>query len=52
MFWHAFAEVPEAFAWFVDLVVRFKPDILEFEEPYLWPIVRGYVTEDSCAEDV
>ena len=40
VFWHAFAEVPEAFAWFVDLVVKFKPDILEFEEPYLWPIVR------------
>lgn len=38
--WLAFAEVPEFFQRFVAMVREFRPDIVQFEEPYLWPLVR------------
>jgi hypothetical protein len=39
--WDAFAEVPALFARFSDAVRRFRPDAVELEEPYLWPVVRA-----------
>jgi len=39
--WDAFAHLPELFARFVDAVRRFRPEIVQFEEPYLWPVVRA-----------
>jgi len=38
--WDAFAEVPALFARFQDTVQRFRPDAIQLEEPYLWPVVR------------
>jgi hypothetical protein len=38
--WEAFAEIPESYNVFVDHVREFRPDVIQFEEPYLWPIVR------------
>jgi hypothetical protein len=39
--WDAFAEVPELFARFEDAVRRFRPDAIQLEEQYLWPVVRA-----------
>jgi glycosyltransferase involved in cell wall biosynthesis len=39
--WEAFANVPALFARFRDAVQRFRPDAVQFEEPYLWPVVRA-----------
>jgi glycosyltransferase involved in cell wall biosynthesis len=39
--WDSFAEVPALFGRFRDAVLRFRPDVVEFEEPYLWPVVRA-----------
>jgi hypothetical protein len=39
--WPAFAEVPALFARFEAAVQRFRPDVVQFEEPYLWPVVRA-----------
>ena len=39
--WDAFAEVPDLFARFRDAVQLFRPNIVQFEEPYLWPVVRA-----------
>jgi hypothetical protein len=38
--WDAFAEVPELFERFRTAVERFQPHVVQFEEPYLWPVVR------------
>jgi len=38
--WRAFAEVPALLARFEAAVYRFRPDVVQFEEPYLWPVVR------------
>ncbi len=40
-FWDAFAEVPALFARFQDAVRRFMPNVVQLEEPYLWPVVRA-----------
>jgi hypothetical protein len=40
-FWLSFAEVPSLFERFAAVVREFCPDIVQFEEPYLWPVVRG-----------
>lgn len=40
-FWRAFAEVSEAFARFATQAKRFRPHLVQFEEPYLWPVVRS-----------
>jgi hypothetical protein len=39
--WTAFAEVPEAFVRFAEQAADFRPDMVQFEEPYLWPVVRS-----------
>ena len=39
--WDAFADVPALFARFRDAVRRFRPDVVQVEEPYLWPVVRS-----------
>jgi hypothetical protein len=39
--WHAFAEVPELFARFQEAVLRFRPDAVQVEQLYLWPVVRA-----------
>jgi hypothetical protein len=39
--WRAFAEEPALFARFEAAVRRFGPDVVQFEEPYLWPVVRA-----------
>jgi hypothetical protein len=39
--WDAFANVPALFARFQGAVKRFRPDAVQFEEPYLWPVVRA-----------
>jgi glycosyltransferase involved in cell wall biosynthesis len=39
--WDAFAGVPVLFARFEDAMRRFRPDVIQFEEPYLWPVVRA-----------
>lgn len=38
--WDSFANVPSLFAEFEASVRRFRPDIVQFEEPYLWPVVK------------
>ncbi len=38
--WRAFAEVPALLARFEAAVRHFRPDVVQFEEPYLWPVVR------------
>lgn len=39
-FWNAVATAPDSFAAFVALVSAVQPEILQFEEAPLWPIVR------------
>ncbi len=39
-FWAAFAEVPALFQRFEAVVRQFRPDIVQFEEPYLWLVVQ------------
>ncbi len=39
--WDAFADVPALFARFQDAVLRFLPEVVQLEEPYLWPVVRA-----------
>lgn len=38
--WDSFAGVPSLFARFESAVRLFQPDIVQFEEPYLWPVVK------------
>jgi hypothetical protein len=39
--WDAFAEVPALFGRFQEAVRRFRPNVVQLEEPYLWPVVRA-----------
>jgi hypothetical protein len=39
--WDAFAKVPSLLARFSDTVERFRPDVVQLEEPYLWPVVKS-----------
>jgi hypothetical protein len=39
--WDAFVDVPALFARFQNAVRRFRPDAVQLEEPYLWPVVRA-----------
>jgi len=39
-FWDAVADAPDSFAAFAAAVRAAKPDLLQFEEPFLWPVVR------------
>lgn len=38
--WEAVAAAPESFAAFVQVVREFRPNLLQFEEVALWPVVR------------
>jgi hypothetical protein len=38
--WQAFAFETSHFEHFSKLVQKFKPDIVQIEEPYLWPLVK------------
>lgn len=38
--WEAVAASPESFAAFAQVVREFRPDLLQFEEVALWPVVR------------
>lgn len=38
--WDSIAAVPSLFAGFEAAVRRFQPDIVQFEEPYLWPVIK------------
>ena len=38
--WNAFAEVPELLGRFESVVRNFRPEVVQFEEPYLWPVIR------------
>ena len=38
--WEAVAAAPESFAAFVEAVREYRPDLLQFEEIALWPVVR------------
>ena len=44
-FWQAFAEIPEHFVHFVRLVEHVRPDVVQVEETYLWPVVRALQRE-------
>lgn len=39
--WQAFADVKPLYERFVAVVRDFRPDIVQIEEPYLWPLVRA-----------
>jgi glycosyltransferase involved in cell wall biosynthesis len=39
-FWEAVAAADDSFAAFAAAAQEFKPDVLQFEEPFLWPVVR------------
>ena len=39
--WQAFAQIPEHFAHFVRLVEQVRPDVVQLEETYMWPVVRA-----------
>lgn len=38
--WQAFADVPASYSVFETAVRKFRPDVVQFEEPYLWPVVK------------
>lgn len=38
--WEAVAAAPESFAAFAEVVRDYRPDLLQFEEVALWPVVR------------
>jgi glycosyltransferase involved in cell wall biosynthesis len=38
--WEAVAAAPESFAAFAEIVREYRPDLLQFEEIALWPVVR------------
>ncbi|MFX1802697.1 glycosyltransferase family 4 protein [Paraburkholderia sp. A1RO-5] len=40
VFWNAVAEADDSFAAFTEAVEKFEPDVVQFEEPFLWPVVR------------
>ena len=39
-FWHALANEPASFARYRDQMLRFTPDLIQFEEPFLWPVAN------------
>jgi hypothetical protein len=39
--WRALARMPHSIAFYSASVTDWKPDVLQFEEPYLWPLVRA-----------
>ncbi len=38
-FWRALARMPHALDFFAGVVGELRPDLVQFEEPYLWPLV-------------
>jgi glycosyltransferase involved in cell wall biosynthesis len=42
-FWRALAEEPASFARFCDRINSFRPDVIQFEEPFFWPLLRRLV---------
>ncbi len=40
-FWRALARMPHAFDFYERAVRAERPDVLQFEEPYLWPLVQA-----------
>jgi hypothetical protein len=49
--WKAFAQIPEHFSCFVRLVHQVRPDVVQIEEPYLWPVVKKLL-RDRYLDDV
>ncbi|WP_285412450.1 glycosyltransferase family 4 protein [Variovorax sp. efr-133-TYG-130] len=49
--WRSFAECKVLFERFVAIVRDFKPDVVQFEEPYMWPLVRT-LRDSSHLRDV
>jgi len=47
--WEAFADVPALYGAFEALVRDFCPDVVQFEEPYLWPVVRSLRNKGELA---
>jgi glycosyltransferase involved in cell wall biosynthesis len=45
VFWGAIAAAPDSFAAFAAAVRAAQPDLLQFEEPFLWPVVRHLQAE-------
>jgi glycosyltransferase involved in cell wall biosynthesis len=43
--WQALAEIPEHFVHFVRLVEQLRPDVVQVEETYMWPVVRKLLGE-------
>jgi glycosyltransferase involved in cell wall biosynthesis len=39
--WRALARMPHALAFYEEALRRERPDLLQFEEPYLWPLVQA-----------
>lgn len=40
-FWGALSRMPQSLEAYSALIARMRPDVLQFEEPYLWPLVRA-----------
>jgi glycosyltransferase involved in cell wall biosynthesis len=41
--WYALADEPTSFAQYCDRIAHFTPDVIQFEEPVFWPLVRRLV---------
>jgi hypothetical protein len=39
-FWEGLAHEPASFERFRSRIAKFRPDLIQFEEPFLWPVVR------------
>lgn len=46
--WRALASVESSFQAYADMARTFKPDVIQFEEPSLWPVVRRMVEDGVC----
>lgn len=40
-YWRMLARDPASLAFYRGHVARFRPDLIEFEEPYLWPLAQA-----------
>lgn len=49
--WEAVAAAQDSFAAFSELVRTFKPNAIQFEEPFLWPVIRR-LRADGLLRDV
>lgn len=46
--WRALASEEGSFQSYAALTRAFKPDVIQFEEPSMWPVVRRLVAEGVC----